>query len=151
MILPVLLFLFFQKKKNDDKFIFSEKLGLYLFLLLGFLFWLNFSPVYRFAIYLFLTLIFALFVRNLSSKVFSKKIFTIFIMSFVFFSFSKNIIRLTKVENIFLGVIKIDNQYKLSDKNISELVKVYEPDIKKKFIKWMARGTLLEYSVYLFI
>ena len=131
MILPVLLFLFFQKKKNDDKFIFSEKLGLYLFLLLGFLFWLNFSPVYRFAIYLFLTLIFALFVRNLSSKVFSKKIFTIFIMSFVFFSFSKNIIRLTKVENIFLGVIKIDNQYKLSDKNISELVKVYEPDIKK--------------------
>ena len=52
-------------------------------------------------------------------------------MSFVFFSFSKNIIRLTKVENIFLGVIKINNQYKLSDKNISELVKVYEPDIKK--------------------
>ena len=52
-------------------------------------------------------------------------------MSFVFFSFSKNIIRLTKVENIFLGVIKIDNQYKLSDKNISELAKVYEPDIKK--------------------
>ena len=140
MSFPVLLYLFFQKKKNDEKFIFSEKLGLYLFLLLGFLFWLNFSPVYRFAIYLFLTLIFALFVRNLSSRAFSKKIFMIFIIAFIFFSFSKNIIRLTKVEDIFVGIIKIDNQYILNNENSNQIRKIYKPDLKKNSVNgWQGR------------
>ena len=128
--LPVLLFLFFQKKKIENKLVLNEKIGIYLFLTLGLLFWLNFSPVYRFAIHLFLILIFVLLIGILTTKNFSKKVFLIFLMTFIFFSFSKNIIRLNKVENIFLGVLKIENKYLLNKKNINQLVKIYRPDIE---------------------
>ena len=140
MFLPVLLFLFFQKKKIDKEFFLKDKLGLYLFLILGLLFWLNFSPVYRFAISLFLTLTFILLASNLVSCNFSKRIFLIFIMTFIFFSFSKNIIRLTKVENIFLGILKIDNKYILHDKNANQLIKIYQPDIRSNSTNgWQGR------------
>ncbi len=140
MTLPVLLFLFFQKEKIDNKFVLNDKFGLYLFLILGLLFWLNFSPVYRFAIHLFLTLIFVLLISNLKSKKFSKKIFLIFIITFVFFSFSKNIIRLTKVENVFIGIIKIDNQYISNDKKTNGIKKIYQPDITKNSVNgWQGR------------
>ena len=140
MFLPVLLFLFFQKKKIDKEFFLKDKLGLYLFLILGLLFWLNFSPVYRFAISLFLTLTFILLASNLVSCNFSKRIFLIFIMTFIFFRFSKNIIRLTKVENIFLGILKIDNKYILHDKNANQLIKIYQPDIRSNSTNgWQGR------------
>ena len=140
MFLPVLLFLFFQKKKIDKEFFLKDKLGLYLFLILGLLFWLNFSPVYRFAISLFLTLTFILLASNLVSCNFSKRIFLIFIMTFIFFSFSKNIIRLTKVENIFLGILKIDNKYIVHDKNANQLIKIYQPDIRSNSTNgWQGR------------
>ncbi len=138
--LPILLFLFFQKKEIDRKFIFNDKLGLYLFLILGLIFWLYFSPVYRFAIHLFLTLIFVLIIGNLILRNFSKKIFIIFVMTFIFYSFSKNIIRLTKVENVFLGILKIDNQYILNEKSTNELLKVYVPDVKNNSVNgWQGR------------
>ena len=140
MFLPVLLFLFFQKKKIDKEFLIKNKIGLYLFLILGLLFWLNFSPVYRFAISLFLTLTFILLANNLVSCNFSKRIFLIFIMTFIFFSFSKNIIRLTKVENIFLGILKIDNKYIVHDRNANQLIKIYQPDIQNNSTNgWQGR------------
>ncbi len=140
MTLPVFIFIFFQKKKINNKFIFNDKLGLYLFLILGLLFWLNFSPVYRFAIYLFLTLIFVLLISSLISRYFSKKIFIIFFMIFIFFSFSKNIVRLTKVENIFFGILKIENQYILNNTNTGQIRKIFRPDIKKNSINgWQGR------------
>ena len=138
--LPVLLFLFFQKKKIENKLVLNEKIGIYLFLILGLLFWLNFSPVYRFAIHLFLILIFVLLIGILAKKNFSKKIFLIFVMAFIFFSFSKNIIRLNKVENIFLGVLKIENKYLLNEKSINPLVKIYRPDVENNSINgWQGR------------
>ena len=128
--LPVIFFLFFLKNKINHKFIFNNKFGLYLFLISGLLFWLNFSPVYRFAIHLFLTLMFIIFISFLISKNFSKKIFLIFVMTFVFFSFSKNILRLNKVENIFLGKKKIENRYVLNDYNVNQQIKIYRPDVE---------------------
>ncbi len=140
MTLPVLIFIFFQKKKINNKFIFNDKLGLYLFLILGLIFWLNFSPVYRFAIYLFLTLIYVLLIGSLISRYFSKKIFIFFVMIFIFFSFSKNIVRLTKVENIFLGILKIENQYILNNTNTDQIRKIFRPDIKKNSANgWQGR------------
>ena len=140
IILPIFLFILFQKKKIKNKLILNNKLGLYLFLILGLLFWLNFSPVYRFAIYLFLTLIFVLLIGKLMSRIFSKKVFIIFIISFVFFSCLKNIIRLTKVDKVFLGVIKIDNRYILNDKKYNQIRKVYKPDIKRNLKNgWQGR------------
>ena len=140
MTLPVLIFIFFQKKKINNKFIFNDKLGLYLFLILGLIFWLNFSPVYRFAIYLFLTLIYVLLIGSLISRYFSKKIFIFFVMIFIFFSFSKNIVRLTKVENIFLGILNIENQYILNNTNTDQIRKIFRPDIKKNSANgWQGR------------
>ncbi len=140
MTLPVLIFIFFQKKKINNKFIFNDKLGLYLFLILGLIFWLNFSPVYRFAIYLFLTLIYVLLIGSLISRYFSKKIFIFFVMIFIFFSFSKNIVRLTKVENIFLGILNIENQYILDNTNTDQIRKIFRPDIKKNSANgWQGR------------
>jgi len=129
--LPIILFLLFQKKKTNYRFVLHDKLALYLFLILGLLFWLNFSPVYRFAIYLFLTLVFLLFVSNLVSRNFSKKVFIIFIITFVFFNFSKNVMRLIKVDEVFLGIIKIDNRYILNDQSINQIRNIYKPDIEK--------------------
>ena len=140
MTIPVLLFLFFQKKKINNKFIFNDKLGLYLFLILGLIFWLNFSPVYRFAIYLFITLVYVLLINSLILRYFSKKIFIIFFMIFIFFNFSKNIMRLTKVENIFFGILKIENQYILNNSNTEQIRKIFQPDIKKNSTNgWQGR------------
>ena len=140
MIIPILLFLFFQKEKVDDKLFLHNKFELYIFLVLGLLFWLNFSPVYRFAIHLFLTFVFLLFIDNLISRNFSKKIFIFFVITFISFSFTKNIIRLSKNENIFLGVLKVDNQFILDEKNNNEFIKVYRPDIKKNSTNgWQGR------------
>ena len=131
IILPIILFLLVQKNKISQKFVLKDKLGLYFFLFIGFIFWLNYSPVYRFGIHLFLTLIFILLISNFSLKYFSKKFFLFFLISFIFFSFSKNIIRLNRVENIFLGIQKIDNDYILSEKNYNQLIKIYQPNVKK--------------------
>ena len=61
-------------------------------------------------------------------------------MTFIFFSFSKNIIRLTKIENIFLGVLKIDNKYIVHDKNANQLIKIYQPDIQSNSTNgWQGR------------
>ena len=140
MTMPVLLFLFLQKKKINNKFIFNDKLGLYLFLILGLIFWLNFSPVYRFAIYLFITLVYVLLINSLILRYFSKKIFIIFFMIFIFFNFSKNIMRLTKVENIFFGILKIENQYILNNSNTEQIRKIFQPDIKKNSTNgWQGR------------
>ena len=140
MILPILLFIFFQKKNINNKFIFNDRLGLYFFLILGLLFWLNFSPVFRFGIFLFITLTFVLFISNLISRDFPKNFFIIFVMTFILFSSSKNIIRLTKVENVFLGVLKINNQYILNEKNDSQFRKIYKPDVKKNSLNgWQGR------------
>ena len=140
IIIPVILFLLFQKKKTNNKLVLNNKLGLYFFLILGLLFWLNFSPVYRFAIYLFLTLIFILFVDNLISRVFSKKVFIIFIITFVSFNCLKNIMRLTKVDEVFLGVLKIENKYILNDNSNNQLRKIYQPDTKKNLKNgWQGR------------
>ena len=59
---------------------------------------------------------------------------------FIFFSFSKNIIRLTKVENIFLGILKIDNKYIVHDRNANQLIKIYQPDIQNNSTNgWQGR------------
>ena len=131
IILPVIFFLLSLKNKTYKKFVFKDKIGLYLFLILGLVFWLNYSPVYRFGTHLFITLIFILFINSLMSKEFSKKLFLFFFIFCVFFSFLKNIVRINKVENVFLGIQKIDNQYILNEKNVNKLIKIYQPDIKK--------------------
>ena len=49
-------------------------------------------------------------------------------MVFVFFNFSKNIIRLNNVDDIFIGIQKINNKFTLNEKSNNEFLKIYRPD-----------------------
>ena len=140
IVFPIILFFIFLKKKKKSSFLLKEKFILYFFLVIGFLFWLNFSPVYRFATHLFVTLVFVILIRYLMNKKFSKKIFLFFIMIFIFFNFSKNILRLVETDDIFIGIKKIENKYVLNEKNQNQIIKIYRPDVKKNSINsWQGR------------
>ncbi len=131
IILPSLFFLFFLKKNDESRLYFKENIALYIFLFVSLLFWLNFSPVYRFAIHLFLTLIFMILLNFFSIKKFSKKIFFIFFSIFILFSFSKNILRIGKSDDIYLGIQKINNEYIYNSKYSNKYVKIFIPNLEK--------------------
>ena len=141
LIIPLIIFVFFLKKKDQNNYQFKYKNVLNIFLLLGLLFWLNFSPVYRFAIHLFATLIFVIFSSIFLSKKFSKKVFIIMITLFIVFGFSKNIIRLNQIDDLYLGIQKINNQYILNETDSNELAKIFKPDVEKNTLEngWQGR------------
>ena len=59
MIFPVILFLFISNKTNSPKKLDLKKIKIFIFfILIGFLFWFTFSPVYRFGIIYFISTIF---------------------------------------------------------------------------------------------
>tara|TARA_Y100000389_G_scaffold141269_1_gene139106 strand:+ start:2253 stop:3905 length:1653 start_codon:yes stop_codon:yes gene_type:complete len=130
ILIPSLLFIFFLKNKNQTNILFNGKFILYIFLTLSIIFWLHFSPVYRFAIHLFATLIFILISKFLITKKFSKKIFVSFVTVFILFSFYKNISGLNKVDNIYLGIQKINNKYILNKISNNEFVSIFHPDVE---------------------
>ena len=131
MILPLLMFVFVLKKGPETNVVFQERLILGFFVASGFLFWLNYSPVLRFAIHIFITLVFLFFSSILISREFSKKKFLIFISVFLIFSFSKNILRINNTEKLFLGIQKIKNEYVLNNKISNKYANIYYPDVKK--------------------
>ena len=131
IIIPLFLFTIFSINRNKIDNDFKDKSTLYIFLFIGLVFWLNFSPVYRFAIHLFATLYFILCLKIFTLKQFSKKKFVIFLIVFIFFSFSKNVVRLTKLDDIYLGTQKINNGYIIDKINSNEFAKIYKPDVKK--------------------
>mgnify|MGYP001246970741 FL=1 len=140
MTLPLLTFIFVLKKGPVTHVVFQERLILALFISLSFLFWLNYSPVFRFAIHIFITLVFLFFSSILISREFSKKKFVIFISIFLMFSFSKNILRINNTEKLFLGIQKIENEYILNKKNSNKYANIYYPDVKKnKKNSWQGR------------
>ena len=130
MLVPTLIFLFFLKKNEKKKGQVYGKKFFSFFIFLSLIFWLYFSPVYRFGVYIFISLIFIFLVNFLISKKFSKKIFIYFVSIFLFFSLSKNILRIYKAEDIFIGIQKIDNSYILRDDISNEYVKIYYPDVE---------------------
>lgn len=140
ILIPSLLFLFFLKKKNKKDIFFNGKFALCIFLILGLFFWLHFSPVYRFAIHLFVTLVFILLSEFLLIRKFSKKFFLFFVTLFILFSFSKNIIGLNKVDNIYLGIQKINNKYILNQSSKNEFVSIFHPDVENNYKNgWQGR------------
>ena len=138
--LPTLIFIFTLKRNANNSLFFKEKKILYIFLFLNLFFWLNFSPVYRFAIHLFATLIFLFLLNFLILSEFSKKKFIIFISIFILFSFSKNIIRINNTDNIFLGIQKMDNKYIFDETHSNKYVNVFYPDIETNHLNgWQGR------------
>ena len=131
IIIPTTLFLLFLKKNKENIFFFKESIFIYIFLFAGLAFWLNFSPVYRFATHLFLTLLFMLFLNFFSSKQFSKKVFIIFFSVFILFNFSKNILRIYEQNDIYYGIQKIHNEYVQNVEYSNKHAKIYLPNFEK--------------------
>jgi hypothetical protein len=131
MIAPVIIFLILLKKKVSLNFSHDNKLNFfYFFVLIGFLFWIEFSPVYRFGIIYFLSLVFLLSFFIYRNKIFSKKIFLILISIFLFFNFSKNIIRLSNEKEIFFGIKKIYNTSIPNSYYKNNSIKIFQPDMR---------------------
>tara|TARA_Y100000389_G_scaffold114027_1_gene111183 strand:+ start:735 stop:2087 length:1353 start_codon:yes stop_codon:yes gene_type:complete len=141
IILPVILFILCLKKsKSEIKLTFIEKKFFIIFILLNLIFWLSFSPVYRFAIHMFVTFMFVIFVDFLIVRKFSKKIFLFFLILCIIFSFSKNIKRIYEKKNIFVGIESIENEYILDKFNSKNYAKIFYPDIEKnKKNGWQGR------------
>ncbi len=140
IILPLIILVPFLKKTEIQNYHFKNKNVLIIFLFLSLFFWLNFSPVYRFATHLFVTLIFVIFSGIFLYRIFSKKVFIVLTVVFVFFSFSKNLIRIYKTDDIFFGVQKIYNQYLLDETDSNEFAKIFRPDIKNNLKNgWQGR------------
>lgn len=143
MSLPLILFLLFLKKKKTQIIKKFNDLKYFIFFtIFGFLFWLNFSPVYRFGIIYFLSLIFLITYLIYKKKILSKKIFVIFLSLFLLFNFSKNINRINNEDKIFFGIKKIDNSYILNPKNKVSMISTFQPDMNANAVKgngWQGR------------
>tara|TARA_B110000483_G_scaffold152598_1_gene181523 strand:- start:52 stop:885 length:834 start_codon:yes stop_codon:yes gene_type:complete len=131
MIFPLILLIFLFKKDNkNSNFVFANKKFFLFFIIFSFIFWLNFSPVYRFAVHYFISFIFVITLFFYKKKVFSLNIFVVLIMISLIFNFSKNISRILKKDNIYFGIEMIKNEFidiTLSKENIS----IYKPNISK--------------------
>ena len=140
IILPLLLFFTLLKKEKKRNYKIKKENFIYFFCFISLLFWLNFSPVFRFSIPFFVTIIFLISYKFYIKKKFSRNIFIFFVSIFLIFNFSKNIKRINDTEKVFVGIQKIENQYLLNEVNSNEYVNIYYPDVKKnKKNGWQGR------------
>ena len=140
IILPLLLFLTILKKEKKKNYKIKKENFIYFFCFISLLIWLNFSPVFRFSIPFFVTIIFLISYKFYIKKKFSRNIFIFFVSIFLIFNFSKNIKRINDTKKVFVGIQKIENQYLLNEVNSNEYANIYYPDIKKnKKNGWQGR------------
>ena len=143
MIFPLILFLLVSKKRvNQISLKFKEISFFILFIIFGFIFWISFSPVFRFGIVYFLSLVFISSFFIYKKIIFSKKIFLSLIFLFLFFNFSKNIERINTEKHVFFGIKKIENNFIENPFNENSLIQVFQPDQEaneKKGNGWQGR------------
>ena len=143
MLIPVILYLLLLSNKNNCIYkSYSFKI-LILFTLIGFCFWFTFSPVYRFGVLYFLSMIYIITVKFYNKKTFSKKIFLILLVIFFIFNFSKNIHRISKKNYVTFGIDNIKNDY-ISYNNYftNSPISVFKPNIEANNLKgngWQGR------------
>jgi len=134
MLIPIIIFLLLSKNNKEDvkkiKNIHDLKIFIF-FLVIGFIFWFTFSPVYRFGILYFLCLIFFLTAPLYKNKILSKNFFLTLLCLFLTFNFSKNISRIIQKNYINFGIDKINNKYVIyHDYNNNNAIPVFRPDIE---------------------
>ena len=145
MILPLTFFLLILKKypkSSDEKLAFSNIKIFLFFVIAGFFFWMSFSPVYRFGIIYFISIIFILTLFIYRRVLFNKKIYMIFFSIFLFFNFSKNILRIYNQDEVFVGIKKIKNEFIINEKVENSIIKTFQPDMEanaKKGNGWQGR------------
>jgi hypothetical protein len=137
MLLPIsLLFLFSRKQKEKIFLKYKNQQIFYLFLIFSFIFWLQFSPVYRFAIPYFLSAVFILTVNIFYYRRLSKKIFIIFFCIAIAFNFSKNIFRISNKDKIYYGIEKINNLFIIEKSSVNKFIDIYTPDLENNINGW---------------
>ena len=134
MLVPLIIFFLLSKNNteniNKTKDIYNLKIFIF-FLVIGFIFWFTFSPVYRFGILYFLCLIFFFTAPFYKKKILSKKFFLTLLCLFLLFNFSKNISRIIQKNYIVFGIDKINNKYILyDDYNNNNTIPVFRPNIE---------------------
>lgn len=141
MIIPLFIYLPFHRKNTDTKLIYNKtNLLIIILFFLNLIFWLLFSPVYRFAIHLFVILNFLLILKFFQNRIFSIKVFLIFFCIIILFNFSKNINRIIGKERFFFGIEKVENKFVLLQDNLVYNLKVFTPDFEKNKINgWQGR------------
>ena len=113
---------------------------LLIFTIIGLIFWLSFSPVYRFAVPFFLTISLLIILPFFSNKPISKKIFIIFLIFIIFFSFIKNFNKVSKKNQIYFGIEKIVNLYIFDKESSNTYLNIYYVDIDKNMKNgWQGR------------
>ncbi len=132
ILIPVIVILLLSKENKDISLLELKDLNFFsLFVVSGFLFWFYFSPVYRFGIIYFLSLVFLLTSRFYKYKIFSGKILYSIIFICLMFNFSKNILRIMDDDKVFFGIKKIENRFiKISNSN-NNLLSINKPDTEK--------------------
>ena len=137
MFIALVLFYLFSSNQKEKSFLKFKDLKLFfLFLIISFIFWLQFSPVYRFAIPYFLSLVFILTVNIFYSRKFSKKLFTIFFCIAILFNFSKNISRISNKDKIYYGIEKVNNLFIIEQSSVNKFIDVYTPDVENNTNGW---------------
>ena len=141
MSLPVFLILIFLTKETTiNQIQFKEKKIFVLFIFLSFIFWLNFSPVYRFSIVYFVSLIFIISLSIYNYKKITLNFFRNLIIIALIFNFTKNIIRISSEDEIFFGVKKIKNYFITYPQKNKDEILVYKPNLEKNLINgWQGR------------
>ena len=140
MLIPIIfLKILLKKNKNTDNLSFENKKIFYLFILISFVFWFKFSPVYRFAVPYFLCLIFIITLRFNIIKKFSTNLFLILIVVSILFNFSKNILRISNNDIIFFGIKEIKNKFFKDKLSKNEFIFVHRPNIKNNKNGWQGR------------
>ena len=133
MILPLMIIFLFSKQTKKNEQINNnsfEKYFFTIFVLIGFIFWFSFSPVYRFSIVYFLSFIFLITFSFYKNRTFSNKLFISLFLLALIFNFSKNILRISKEENIFFGIKKINNSFIEYPSGKNDYILVLRPDNK---------------------
>ena len=133
MLLPVIIMFLLSKKPKKNKkidIIFFDKYIFVIFILLGFTFWLTFSPVYRFGVIYFISLIFFTTYFFYKTRIISKKPLIYLFLLALFFNQTKNILRISNQENIFLGIKKINNTFFEYTISKNDYILVLGPDSK---------------------
>jgi hypothetical protein len=129
MLLPMITIYFFTKKKNEKNPRANEiRLYLLIFVLLSLVYWLTFSPVYRFAVPFFVTAVFLTLSIFFNKREIPNNLFLIFIILCLSFNFIKNVNRIYEKKKIVFGIDKIVNKYLLDKKNSKNHANIFFVD-----------------------
>jgi hypothetical protein len=129
MLLPMITIYFFTKKINEKNPRANEiRLYLLIFVLISLVFWLTFSPVYRFAVPFFVTAVFLTLYIFFNKREIPNNLFVIFIILCLSFSFIKNVNRIYEKKKIVFGIDKIVNKYLLDKKNSKNHTNIFFVD-----------------------